>query len=129
MKTRTGFVSNSSSSSFICNSYSYEGYEPKDLTVDEVVHKMKTIMNAYNIVSDSEIEYDEAIEYIGLGTENVAEMLKGYGQKNYSDGRADWTYDDIKDKIVIMSAGDNTIPSALFDLIVSAFYATRVHLG
>lgn len=129
MKIRTGFVSNSSSSSFICNAFDYEGYEPKELTVEIVISKLKTMIEMYNKMEDTNLSYEDAIGSVGLGDEEIASYLKGYGQHGYSIGDRDWTLDDIKNKIVIMSAGDNAIPYELFELIKSSFDAERVHLG
>ncbi len=40
-----------------------------------------------------------------------------------------FTREDLKDKVIIRSKGDNAIPYEMFGLIESRFDAFRIHLG
>jgi len=109
MKARTGFVSNSSSSSFICST---------DKTPEEVKEILIEILKTYNkVTGDQSLEFEDAFEHIFYGDANYNAQLSYYSNM------------DTTDKVVITSAGDNSIPWCLFDLIEYVFHARRVHLG
>lgn len=111
MKFRNGFVSNSSSSSFICN---------VDLTIDEATVKLHKLHEMYCELNDIDVPfYDIFDDPIYMNDEKKLEYYRFY-----SDGQAIG-----QGNIIINSAGDNTIPWELFDLIESTFNAKRVHMG
>ena len=101
MKIRKGFVSNSSSSSFIINSDRF--------TFEEVEKKMAEIKASS---SDKWFEYD---------VREITEEM--YEHDNWYMDRADIG------KIQIISSEDNSIPYDAFDVIENTFDCVRHHLG
>jgi hypothetical protein len=104
MKLRKGFVSNSSSSSFICET---------EMSIEEVTEKLEKLAE----IIDANPSYMWLPPFIA-----------------HADYLEDWRpYDpeviDVGGKLVIESVSDNTIPYCLFDLIEYLFNARRVHLG
>ena len=110
MKTRTGFVSNSSSSSFVCDT---------ELAPGEVAAKLEELIKMYNKLMNKHYDYDSMFEYPRIGTPHTHKDWHDYEPSLRTAGG----------KIVIDSAGDNTIPYELFDLIEVMFEGVRCHLG
>lgn len=107
MKIRQGFVSNSSSSSFVCNT---------NLSIDEVKEKLKSLLEFYNEFCKEDLEFDKIFGFIGLSQDKCED--------------SDYYTDEIgKDKFVICSKNDNSIPYELWDFIEKKFDAFRVHHG
>jgi hypothetical protein len=128
MKIRYGFVSNSSSSSFVCNYYEskYLKYSSKDL--NKVKTKLEIIFEAIKLLglvrsglnTNNSIKFSDIFKEPRKATESeITELNK--------DWNTNFKYN--KEMFFINSASDNTIPSVLFDLIESEFTAERVHLG
>ncbi len=110
MKTRQGFVSNSSSSSFICD----VAMTPQ--AVEAELHKM---LDAYNETHGYGLLFEDVFSTPYIATESTHEgWQEYYPQLGKSSG-----------KIVIDSVEDNSIPYDLFDEIERKFKATRSHLG
>jgi hypothetical protein len=120
MKTRLGFVSNSSSSSFVCNVNMYEGR--KKVTLDEVIkktHQIFDFVKAMGII-DSNAKFEDIFQEPRIADKEAIRYLnEGWNSKiGYK-----------KDLILVNSADDNSIPYEIFDLISDVFNAKRVHLG
>jgi hypothetical protein len=112
MKIRSGFVSNSSSSSFVCKT---------KMTVEEVEESLHQLLDFYNEFCGLNLEFDEVFKKPFFPDKNfVKEMNEGWSHlyNKYSE-----------DKMVIESTDDNSIPYVLFDLIEEKFDAGRNHLG
>ena len=122
MKIRQGFVSNSSSSSFICNFYNADPYNvPFDK--EEILRKLKILYQCAKDLGCLYIEnakFEDVFGYIEKATEfDIKELNEG------------WDY-DIKfheHMFLINSASDNSIPCEFFELIENLFKAHRIHLG
>jgi hypothetical protein len=111
MKKRTGFVSNSSSSSFICHT---------DMSLDEVNDKLVILLDFYNEFDERTLSFDDVFSEPFIASKEYAssDWAKHYPEMADSEG-----------KIVIEGACDNSIPWTLFDFIEDKFEATRCHLG
>lgn len=105
MKIRKGFVSNSSSSSFIINSNNFNIEEVK-----EIMEGIKSEMISED--SDTWFEYDVRI---------ITPEIYKYD---------DW-YMDSSDigNIEVSSRDDNSIPGDAFDIIMETFDCGRRYLG
>ena len=128
MKIRNGFVSNSSSSSFICST---------SMDLEKVRQKLETMLNNYNDLFEDSLKFDEVFE----------EPFRISGQdamsREYKDHIFSWIFqkngrcwitgvekiDDLDGKLIINSAGDNSVPWELVDTIEKLFEGQRVHLG
>lgn len=110
MKIRTGFVSNSSSSSFICNT---------KMTVEEVTESLQIMLDFYNKINDMNLPFDCVFEPPFIADETYGNNWKyHYPEMSRASG-----------KVIIHSDSDNTIPYELFEFIESKFDARRFHLG
>jgi len=111
MKKRMGFVSNSSSSSFICDT---------KMSSEEAKDKLVILLDFYNEFNDEDLCFESVFDEPFIATKEYAES----GLAKYHSGIA-----TAEGKLVIESATDNSIPYSLFDMIESKFNATRCHLG
>ncbi len=119
MKIRTGFVSNSSSSSFICKT------KMPPYKVEMILRRMVDVYHDRNkdqLIYENET-YETMFEKPFYGSKAYDEALDDY-ISFYK--RTDMT---TKGKLIIESVGDNSIPSELFEPIERAFNGTRIHLG
>lgn len=118
MKIRNGYVGNSSSSCFICNTN-------LSLTeIESILHDMISLWNKITNTDDPDLTYDDVFigPYAG-GPQYDKFLATWYGEYNSP------ATERTKDKIIIESNGDNAIPYPLFELIEFAFDAEREHLG
>jgi len=128
MKIRTGFVSNSSSSSFICR---------KKMTIEEATEKTKILLDAYNKLFDKNLKYEEVFFPPYKGSKKYDEELKRWHYIGPTDKNNKWSIleenrtqvETTVGRIIIDSESDNSIPYELFELIEEAFDAIRLHLG
>ena len=121
MKIRQGFVSNSSSSSFVVNYY--EEYAKENFDVVQVETLMEDCVNfIQKLLGKNDGEGFSKEDYnVFVANEDYENLLV-----------KDWKYGkegEIVGKIIIASSSDNSIPYLLFDLIESRFNAIRFHLG
>jgi len=111
-KIRNGFVSNSSSSSFICD---------KSISLEDARDVMNILVDMYEkLYKNTDFPFTNEDFYIKIGDEEYEKDLI----KN-------WEF-DVKEKVkdhVVIAGFDNSIPSELFDLIENRCSAKRYHLG
>ena len=112
MKMRSGFVSNSSSSSFVCQT---------KMTIKEVEEALHQLLNFYNEFSGENLKFNKVFKKPFYPTKEFV--------KNMNENWGHLYYDYSEDKMVIESTDDNSIPYALFNLIEEKFEASRNHLG
>lgn len=123
MRIRQGFVSNSSSSSFVCGA---------DVTIAQARSLMTSIIEfdrkyAYTDIENEVVDFDVYFQPPFIADAAYVKFLK-----DYFDGCTDCYEDTIKHargRVIIASAEDNSIPYAWFDVICSKLDATRLHLG
>ena len=101
MKVRTGFVSNSSSSSFICDT---------ELSAKEVEVQLREMLEAFGTLMGEEYNYDEVFSPVEQGVERYSDFYN-----------RDMKVTDV----IIDSRSDNTLPSGMWDFIEERFNATR----
>jgi hypothetical protein len=112
MKVRSDFVTNSSSSCFICNT---------SKTPNEVKEVLEKMLEIYNFSCERNLQFHDVFDDPYYYEKNMIPKDNTYA----------WGYEckDNIGKVLIMSAGDNSIPYALWELIEEAFDAYREHLG
>lgn len=115
MKIRTGFVSNSSSSSFVCDI---------KMPFKEVKEKLNLMLELHNKLFGTTLTFEQTFKEPKIGTKKDDEFYKDwdYLERIYPDNTS-------VGKLIINSRGDNTVPYELFELIESAFKGQRLHLG
>ena len=113
MKIRTGFVSNSSSSCFICNT-NMTLMEVKGALVEMLEHDDEHDDDGEGYL----LYFDEVFQEPHIGNQGDVANYAGWG---YTDR--------IIGNVLINSACDNTIPYSLYELIEEKFNAYRIHLG
>ncbi len=111
MKIRAGFVSNSSSEAFICNS----GHSIKETKII-----LQEIITFYNKMFADNLDYYDIFEDPKIATKEDIKMLDDY---SYTPKPEDYT------SVIIFSAGSNSIPYVMFEIIDKKFESWRVHLG
>ena len=124
MKIRNGFVSNSSSSCFVCNPMGgIKDYanDNKEYTVEEAREILQKMLDFYNEMMEKNLAFDDVFGEIKIGDDEDVEFL--------TDWDKSWTEERVRGKLLITSACDNTIPYELFEFISTKFHAWREHLG
>lgn len=119
MKIRNGFVSNSSSSSFII--------DPKTTTIEKVEEYIEKLVEAHNILADNKITMsDICVVYKQRGEQFFEKILKYYNPSTYIIEK----YNKCKniECIVVDSTGDNSIPWEIQDALES-ISIMRQHWG
>jgi hypothetical protein len=114
MKARTGFISNSSTSCFICARWGTHKYTIKKTT--EILQKM---LDFYNNLEGEELSFNSVFEKPKKATKGDIELLDGW----------DVPESDVKGKTLIYGKDDNSVPYLLHGLIEAKFNAERIHLG
>ena len=112
MKTRLCFVSNCSSSSFVCTS---------EHTKEEVTKWLEFLTDFWTEWSMLNVDFLDMFELPFEATKSyIREMNNDWGP----------LYQPIQEgQIIIESYRDNSIPYELFDLIERKFEAFRIHRG
>lgn len=114
MKIRSGFVSNSSSSSFICNT----NKSPKT-----VKGQLVKIVELYNELSGKNNKFSDIFEEPFVANKVLYKIFNGYMSKNEIEKL-------ISDKkLIIISSDCNTVPDCFYDLIEEVYNSRYVHLG
>ena len=114
MKIRTGFVSNSSSSSFICDT---------SMSLAEVDKKLRIM---YNFAKEFDFFGYESLDFEDMFNEPFIATKKYEREMQKDWGSAPL---EIEGKIIINGNSDNSIPYTLFEVIQDVFKATRIHMG
>ena len=121
MKLRFGFVSNSSTSSFVCRT---------KLSIPEIKKKLELMLDTYAKLMDvpeeelSRYKYEYVFQEPREGSEADDRMYAGY------DGLSDIYPDETSvGKIIIEGSADNAVPYPLFEWIENIFQGNRIHLG
>ncbi len=114
MKVRIGFVSNSSSEAFICGVWG-----TKKFGVKKTINILQKMLDLYNDLEKRKLSFDRAFQTPRKATQEDIDLLKDWDVPEYK----------VKDKLIIYSKEDNTIPHLLFGLIEYKFDAERIHLG
>lgn len=125
MKIRSGFVSNSSSSSFICSS---------NLPVKEAEEKLKIMVNFYNELWGTNLKFEDVFQ-------KPFKITKDKKSREYKDFISNWIFGkhsqqvytinskkDLDGKLII-NGSEDSVPFELFVLVESFFEGRRVHLG
>jgi len=116
MKYRSDFVTNSSSSCFVCDT---------NMSAEEVSEKLHDLMDFYRkFMDDGSTEtFEDVFEEPYVYTEDMIPTGK--------DAEYAWEYEQEETigKVIIESASDNTIPFSLFEFLEEKFNAKRHHLG
>lgn len=101
-----------------------EGKEVVDKDIIKALEKEKK-------KTEKENKWDFCWSLPGNDKLYVQGWKNNYNFKSIDDGRTWFELDPSKyiDKIAILSAGDNAIPSCLFDIITEKFNANRIHMG
>ena len=120
MKIRKGFISNSSSSSFICDYYLF--YE-KTYTVEETKKILQKIIDFYNDIEGLNLSFEEIFQQPYIGSKKDVKKLDDFF------GREDSRHKRANNKIIINSIKDNSIPYLMIGIIEAKFDAFRFHLG
>ena len=113
MKIRNGFVSNSSSESFLCRT---------NYTVEETKNILQKMLDFYNEIFKIELTFEDVFVMPYISTKEYLEDMKDY------DSYLNFKENDVG-RVVIDSMSDNSIPYPLFDMIEEKFDAERIHLG
>lgn len=128
MKTRNGFISNSSSSSFIVDS----DFDDEA----EVVRIMELILYAYNAIFNGSLSTNVSTDQ--SDAPNVCGgVYKVYRFDVNNDSNLRYTIesegihgaDEYQNRIVIESVDDNSIPYEIFSIIEYRFNARRYYGG
>lgn len=117
MKIRLGYVSNSSSEAFLCDTV---------LSLQDIKITLTSMLDFYNSISrenEPPLSFEQVFEEPRVFSVDDYRSLKGIEYPFLWVGPEKFT------RPLIVSQDDNTIPSALFSLIEVAFNATREHLG
>jgi len=117
MKQRSGFVSNSSSSSFVCYDKTVDVATAEKFMTELV--KLSEMLS--KVTNDEYLKFTKDAYYIKvMDTETERSLVE------------DWDYGNAAGNIghtMICSTDDNSIPYPYFQLIESGLQMTRFHLG
>ena len=115
MKIKKGFVSNSSSSSFVIKT---------EMSKEELDKELRRIFSAYNelVKKDENFEdvFSEVIDVIDGEHVNEEEsyFIEGYEEKRF-----------LQHNFILRSEGDNTVPYLLSQILEACFTETIANLG
>lgn len=117
MKIRTGFVSNSSSSSFIINA--------SEFSLDKIKNFIEELVSAYNELKDENYSVDSICTIYESNVEEFNKLIKRRGYEDYSG----YVCEDGATKVIrIDSTHDNSIPY-LIDSALDSICIRRQHWG
>ena len=116
MKIRNGFISNSSSSSFICD------FRKKEISIKEVKKDLQIILDFYNTLFKKDLKFNDVFNepfFVTKKDFNELFKLQTYGMKK----------EEMIGHLLIESKGTNTVPYILLDIIENKFKGTRSNFG
>jgi len=135
MKIRNGFVSNSSSTSFIVD---YWNNSKTEFTIEEVEEITNRAVKAYNLLMNSSINKGDIMK-IGIVDDELIKEKKEYATERelINDkwveipltGEQINAIEEQKGKIVIHTKEDNSIPYVLSEMIDALLHTDRWHWG
>jgi len=114
MKIRAGFVSNSSSSCFICGKWGMCKY-----SIKETIDILQKILDFYNGLEEENLFFNDVFEKPRKAKKEDIKFLINW----------DVPENRTKGKTLIFSKRDNSVPYLLFGFIEQKFAAERIHLG
>ena len=117
MKIRKGFVSNSSTSSFVCDT---------ELSIPEIKKNLQKMVNFYNDMFRQNNTFEDMFKEPFEGSDSQDDFYIEYFGGNVLRYLANNT---TNRKIIIEGAEDNSIPYVLTIIIEEKFNAHRYHLG
>lgn len=146
MKIRCGFVSNSSSSSFIIKNQAWN--DCKITSLKMLKERLMDCINFYNDMFENgldskPLEFDKVFGVITTG-KNTKQLIKGFQDNYYGNGEDRKTYyeDNVEYEskktylemhqegdFVIFSRNENTIPYRLIEIINAVFQAEHFSLS
>ena len=127
MKIRNGFVSNSSSEAFILSK------EYAD--VEKIEADLRKLLALHSELTGEKYIFEEVFQLPKKITNLKGEYFYSWIEYDRKPDRDAWnrqtylTDDELKDRVVIYSVSDNTIPYPLVEYIESLYDAERIHLG
>jgi len=135
MKIRNGFISNSSSTSFIVD---YWNNSKKEFTIKEVKEITDRAVKAYNLLMNSSINKGDIMK-VGIVDDELIKEKKEYATERelINDkwveipltGEQINAIEEQKGKIVIHTKKDNSIPYVLSEMIDALLHTDRWHWG
>jgi len=135
MKIRNGFISNSSSTSFIVD---YWNNSKKEFTIKEVKEITDRAVKAYNLLMNSSINKGDIMK-IGIVDDKLIKEKKEHTTERelINDkwveipltGEQINAIEEQKGKIVIHTKKDNSIPYVLSEMIDALLHTDRWHWG
>ena len=127
MKIRSGFVSNSSSEAFILSK--------EHVDVEKIEADLRKLLALHSELTGGGYIFEEVFQQPKKITDLKNEYFYSWIEYDRKPDRDAWhrqTYsrdDELKDRIVVYSASDNTIPYPLVEYITSLYNGERLHLG
>ena len=118
MKIRKGFVSNSSTTSFICE---------VDFGPEKMKQLLQELVDFYNKWCGKEYKFEDIFKDPYTGTEEDVQFFDDFFGKAYRDDYHD--HSKANGNIIIMGTEDNSVPYGLHEFISTRFKCTHIHLG
>ena len=124
MKIRQGFVSNSSSSSFIIN---YDNKCAQEFTIEQIEDILLDMIKIHNKIENSNLTFNDVFDDAHIICYDEIERKIEYEIDNRSRNRTN--PEKIKNKIIINSADENSVPHSIIDFMENALDAKYWHWG
>jgi hypothetical protein len=142
MKIRKGFISNSSSTSFVIDYWTEDKKKRKSKrkSISEVRKTLDRIVRAYNIINQTRAQKIRMFK-IGYVTDEIIKARCDYEREYDYNKKGDWVRMPLsaqqrkqiqsqKGKIIINSVKDNSIPYQIQEIIEMVFsHFERWHWG